>query len=82
MQFDKTDDFLPRSRDRTDTRSIDADLNAVIIRPDENITISGWFSDGNGNGIPAGRLNLYWYNFADRIWDRYENCSEAITNDA
>lgn len=81
VPFEKTDDFAPMSRDRTGTRHIDANLNAAIIRPDENITLSGWFSDGNGNGIDAGRLNLYWYNFADRIWDRYRNCSEAITND-
>ena len=81
VPFEKTDDFAPMSRERKGTRHIDADLNAAIIRPDENITISGWFSDGNGNGIDAGRLNLYWYNFADRIWDRYRNCSEAITND-
>ncbi len=81
MQFERTDDFAPMSRDRTGTRNINADLNAVIIRPDENVTISGWFSDGNGDGIAAGRLNLYWYNFADRIWDRYRNCSETITND-
>jgi len=81
MPFEKTDDFAPMARDRTGTRNIDANLNAAIIRPDENITISGWFSDGNGDGVNTGRLNLYWYNFADRIWDRYRNCSEAITND-
>ncbi|MDD1729908.1 MAG: hypothetical protein LUQ50_12665 [Methanospirillum sp.] len=79
--FENTDDFSPPARERTGKRKIDADINAVIIRPGENITVSGWFSDGNGDGIGAGRLYLYWYNFADRIWDRYENCSEAITND-
>lgn len=81
LQFEKTQDFTPMARDRTGVRSIDAGLNAAILKPDENITISGWFSDGEGNGVVSGRLNLYWYNFADRIWDRYRNTSEAITND-
>ncbi|HWQ64615.1 MAG TPA: hypothetical protein VN429_09385 [Methanospirillum sp.] len=81
LQFEKTEDFAPMARDRTGIRNIDAGLNAAIIKPDENVTISGWFSDGEGNGVASGRLNLYWYNFADKIWDRYRNTSEAITND-
>jgi hypothetical protein len=80
VPFEMTEDFSPRAFERTESRHIDANLNAAIIRPDNNISISGWFSNGNGDGIAAGRLNLYWYNFADRIWDKYENCSEAITN--
>lgn len=81
LQFEKTQDFAPVAHDRTGVRNIDAGLNAAILKPDENVTISGWFSDGEGNGVASGRLNLYWYNFADKIWDRYRNASEAITND-
>ncbi len=77
----RSDNFSPLSRDRMKTRHIDAILLPPVIRPGENITISGWFADGNGDGIPAGRLNLYWFNFADRIWDRYEPSAESITNE-
>lgn len=73
--------FTPLSRDRMKSRHIDGILIPPVIRTGENITISGWFADGNGDGIPAGRLSLYWFNFADRIWDRYEPSSEAITNE-
>jgi hypothetical protein len=72
--------FFPIVRNRMDSRHIDAILSSSVIRPGENITISGWFADGNGDVIRAGMLYLYWYNFADRIWDRYEPSTKAITS--
>ena len=77
-----TTGFEPRARERTNNRHIDAELTPSVISPGENVTLTGWFSDGNGDGIADGSLNLYWFNFADRIWDRYQNRSEAITNNA
>ena len=51
LQFEKTQDFAPVAHDRTGVRNIDAGLNAAILKPDENVTISGWFSDGKGTEL-------------------------------
>ncbi|MFH0968844.1 MAG: hypothetical protein V1862_14290 [Methanobacteriota archaeon] len=75
------DNFFPLSRDRMKSRHIDAALSPSVISPGENITISGWFADGNGDGISTGRLTLYWFNFVDRIWDPYGSRTESITNE-
>lgn len=72
--------FSPPAREIRDTRSIDASMFPSAILTNENVTISGWFADGNGDGIPYGILNIYWYNFSDRIWDRYKANAEIITN--
>ncbi len=73
------DDAVPWTRTRTDTRSIDAELRPTLIRTTENITISGWFTGADGQPLSFSRLHLYWYNFADTIWDPYEPSSEIIT---
>lgn len=77
----QSDSFSPLSRDRIKSRHINGNLLPPVIKPGEDITISGWFSDGDGAAIPFGRLNLYWFNFADRIWDKYEQSAEAIANE-
>jgi hypothetical protein len=72
--------LIAPARERRDIRSIDAYLSPPIVLVGENCTISGWFADGNGDAIAYGSLHVYWYNFADRIWDRYKDGSEIITN--
>lgn len=73
------DDIVPPVRVRSDIRHIDAMISPSVIESGEPISISGWFSDSNGEPIQSARLNLYWYNFGDQIWDRYQMSSEAIT---
>ena len=75
----RDDTFDPPARIRYDERHIDAFLTPSRIRTGENITLSGWFSDGSGEPVRAEQVNLYWYNFMDRIWDRYEAATDAIT---
>lgn len=74
-----SDDAVPWTRTRTDTRSIDAQLRPTLIRTSENITISGWFTSADGEPLSLSRLALYWYNFADTIWDPYEPSTDIIT---
>ncbi len=74
------DTFSAPARERKDIRTIDAAMSPAAILTEENVTISGWFADGNGDPIPYGILNIYWYNFADQIWDRYKANAEIITN--
>jgi len=74
-----SDDAVPWTRTRTDTRSIDAQLRPTLIRTSENITISGWFTGADGEPLSLSRLALYWYNFADTIWDPYEPSTDIIT---
>jgi hypothetical protein len=72
--------FSPHSRERKTERNIAAYITSSIISTGDPVTISGWFSDGYGDPIQGGRLNLYWYNFADRIWDRYQMGTESLTS--
>lgn len=73
------DEYEPLAKIRYEARHIEADLAPSIIQTGENITVSGWFADANGDAISRERLNLYWYNFADQIWDRYEPGADVLT---
>jgi len=73
-------DFSPPSRIVHEKEQIDAYLVSNSVYTDDNITIHGWHSNPDGSGGMLLPLEFVWYNFGGRIWDKYQNSSDIITN--
>lgn len=73
-------DISPPSRIIPEKEQIDAHLVSNSVNTQENVTVHGWYSYQNGSGGILLPLELVWYNFGGRIWDKYPKSTEIITN--
>lgn len=70
----------PPARTADEKESIDIYLNNESARALQNITMYGWYNGKTGKGMPLHILEPIWYNFGEKIWDRYQNSSQILTN--
>ena len=70
----------PPARIADEIESIDIYLDNEYAKALQNITIYGWYNGKKGNGMPLHTLEPIWYNFGGKIWDRYQNSSQILTN--
>lgn len=70
----------PPARIVHEKETIIAYLQNETVDPIQNITVYGWYNGNGGSGVPLSSLDLVWYNFGEKIWDRYQNSSQVLTN--
>ena len=72
--------FSPPSRIIHEKEQIDAYLVSNSVKTDENITLHGWYTNHDGSAGILLPLEFVWYNFGGRIWDKFQNSTDIITN--
>lgn len=55
-------------------------MEKKTVSPAENITVNGWYSDGDGNGLEFTQVRLFRFNTNFWKWEQYPDSSAALTN--
>ena len=60
--------------------NLEAYIDSETVESLQNITIYGWYCEKDGTSGSLSVLDLVWYNFGEKIWDKYQNSSKILTN--